>query len=227
MSTRISEASARTGSSSAWRTSRTCRRLLAYRRENADHFEPFEPVRSADHFTEAYLGAPGRDRSPASSRPGWRCGCTSSSRVPGQRCSAWRASRTSSVAPLQSCFLGYALAESQQGKGLMTERAAARHRLHVRRDEPAPDLGELPAAQHAERGRPEAPGLHGRGVCPGLPLIDGRWQDHILTSLLNSGLGAAGRASAGSARRSRLPWPDPSRPPGRPWSRAADRARRR
>jgi len=28
--------------------------ILAYRRENADYFEPFEPVRPADHLTEAY-----------------------------------------------------------------------------------------------------------------------------------------------------------------------------
>ena len=28
--------------------------LLAYRRENADYFEPFEPVRSADHLTEDF-----------------------------------------------------------------------------------------------------------------------------------------------------------------------------
>jgi len=28
--------------------------LLAYRRENADHFRPFEPVPAADHLTEAF-----------------------------------------------------------------------------------------------------------------------------------------------------------------------------
>jgi ribosomal-protein-alanine N-acetyltransferase len=87
--------------------------------------------------------------------------------------------------PLHSCFLGYALAERQQGKGLMTEAL----RLGIRYMFDEMHLHRI-SANYLPHNTPSAAvlkrlGFTVEGYARDYLRIDGRWQDHILTSLLD------------------------------------------
>lgn len=81
--------------------------------------------------------------------------------------------------------LGYSLAESAQGKGLMREALeailpAAMDRFRLHRIEAA----YLP--RNARSGRLlEALGFEKEGLARAYLLIDGAWEDHVLTALVN------------------------------------------
>jgi len=86
---------------------------------------------------------------------------------------------------LQSCVLGYNLARDEQGKGYMTEAvkgavgfAFARWRLH------------RVTANHMPRNARSAAvlrrcGFQIEGLAPAYLLINGKWEDHVLTSIVN------------------------------------------
>jgi ribosomal-protein-alanine N-acetyltransferase len=86
---------------------------------------------------------------------------------------------------LQSCVLGYNLAHDQQGKGYMTEAvngavqfAFERWRLH------------RVSASHMPRNLRSASvlrrcGFQVEGLAPAYLLINGRWEDHVLTAIVN------------------------------------------
>ena len=81
--------------------------------------------------------------------------------------------------------LGYSLAEAWEGKGMMREALAAilpvaveRYRLH------RVEAAYLP--RNARSGRLlESLGFEKEGLAPGYLLIDGRWEDHVLTAWKN------------------------------------------
>jgi ribosomal-protein-alanine N-acetyltransferase len=85
----------------------------------------------------------------------------------------------------QACYLGYALAQKEQGKGLMTEalRAAIQfawgtlklHRVMA---------NYLPQNERSA-GVLRRLGFVEEGYAKSYLFIDGRWQDHVLTSLTN------------------------------------------
>jgi ribosomal-protein-alanine N-acetyltransferase len=85
----------------------------------------------------------------------------------------------------QSCNLGYSLAASKQGKGYMTEA------LHVAIDYVFTELNmhRIIAAYlpHNQRSGSvlKRLGFQVEGYARDYLLIDGQWQDHILTSLIN------------------------------------------
>jgi ribosomal-protein-alanine N-acetyltransferase len=87
--------------------------------------------------------------------------------------------------PFQSCFLGYALAERQQGRGLMT--GALRVGIDYMFGEM--NLHRISANYVPQNTRSAAVlkrlGFAVEGYARDYLMIDGRWQDHILTSLLN------------------------------------------
>jgi ribosomal-protein-alanine N-acetyltransferase len=159
-------------------------RLLAYRRENAAHFEPFEPVRAPDHFTEEYWG-----RQVETDRREFEAGSAVRLYIfdPGPDGEVLGLVSFSNIirGALQSCFLGYALAERAQGRGLATEAVRAGidymfgemnlHRLSANyMPHNTPSAGVLKRL-----------GFTVDGYARDYLMIAGRWQDHILTSLLN------------------------------------------
>lgn len=93
---------------------------------------------------------------------------------------------------LQSCVLGYNLARDEQGKGYMTEAvkgavgfAFERWRLH------------RVTANHMPRNARSAEvlrrcGFQIEGLAPGYLLINGKWEDHVLTSIVNPAPNAVG-----------------------------------
>jgi ribosomal-protein-alanine N-acetyltransferase len=159
-------------------------RLLSYRRENADFFEPFEAVRSADHFTEAYwsrqVAIDGEQFEAGHAVRLYLFGPGLAARVLGV------ASFSNIIrGPFQSCFMGYALAESEQGKGLMTEAL----RLGIDYMFGEMNLHRISANYLPHNTRSAAVlrrlGFTVDGYARDYLLIEGRWQDHILTSLVN------------------------------------------
>ena len=159
-------------------------RILAYRRENADFFAPFEPERAADHFTEAYwVGQVAKHRAEFDEGQAVRMVMFE----PGPDAPVLGIVAFSNIVrgPLHSCFLGYALAERQQGKGLMTEAL----RLGIRYMFDEMHLHRI-SANYLPHNTPSAAvlkriGFTVEGYARDYLRIDGRWQDHILTSLLD------------------------------------------
>src|SRR4051794_22746982 len=158
--------------------------ILAYRRENADYSEPFEPVRAADHLTDAYwLRKVETDRADFDAGQAVRMMLFE----PGPSAPALGIVAFSTIirGPLQSCFLGYALAEKRQGKGLMSEAVRmgidymfAKMNLHRISANYLPHNTQSAALL-------KRLGFTVDGYARDYLLIGGRWQDHILTSLLN------------------------------------------
>lgn len=87
--------------------------------------------------------------------------------------------------PLHACQLGYSLAKFAQGRGIMTQALAASNRwmfdqLHLHRI----------MASYIPRNKRSATvlrrlGFVREGFAKNYLLINGRWEDHILTSLIN------------------------------------------
>jgi [ribosomal protein S5]-alanine N-acetyltransferase len=89
---------------------------------------------------------------------------------------------------LQSCVLGYNLARDEQAKGYMTEAvggavafAFEKWRLH------------RVTASHMPRNERSAAvllrsGFHVEGLAPAYLLINGKWEDHVLTAIVNPSL---------------------------------------
>ncbi len=158
--------------------------ILAYRLENADYLAPFEPTRAADHFTAAFwLRQVEIDRQQFEAGLGVKLFMFERGPEP----SVLGLVSFSNIirGAFQSCFLGYALAERQQGKGLMTEAlrlgiAYMFDEMHLHRI----SANYLPHnTRSAELLR--RLGFTVEGTAKDYLRIEGRWQDHVLTSLLN------------------------------------------
>jgi ribosomal-protein-alanine N-acetyltransferase len=158
--------------------------LLSYRRENAGYLEPFEPLRTADHFTEVFWL-----RQVESDRQQFQAGQAVRLFLfePGQGAPVVGSVSFSNIVrgPFQSCFLGYALAERQQGRGLMSEAL----RLGIDYMFGDMNLHRISANYMPHNTRSatllKRLGFMVEGYARDYLRIEGRWQDHILTSLLN------------------------------------------
>jgi len=158
--------------------------MLAYRRENAEHFAPWEPLPTSDHFTEAFW-----QRQVETDRREFEAGTSVRLYLfePGPGGAVLGLASFSNIirGPLQSCFMGYALAESQQGTGLMTGAL----RLGIDYMFGEMNLHRI-SANYVPHNTPSAAvlkrlGFTVEGYARDYLMIEGRWQDHILTSLLN------------------------------------------
>jgi ribosomal-protein-alanine N-acetyltransferase len=158
--------------------------LLSYRRENAAFFEPFEAVLAADHFTAAFWSRQvDTDREQFAAGQAVRLYLFGHG--PGAPVLGLASFSNIIRGPFQSCFMGYALAEREQGKGLMTEAL----RLGIAYMFGEMNLHRISANYLPHNTRSAAVlkrlGFTVEGYARDYLQIDGRWQDHILTSLLN------------------------------------------
>ena len=157
--------------------------MVRFRDENRDYLEPWEPLRRPDFFTagfwEILLRLTIRDfrdgasacfvlLSPSEDEVLGVCNYTNIVR-----------------GTFQSCQLGYALAEKHQHKGIMFEALSMTNKYMFE------DLGlhrimagYLP---HNERSGKllERLGFEKEGRARKYLKINGRWEDHLLTSLIN------------------------------------------
>lgn len=158
--------------------------MLRYFSENRGHLEPWDPQRHQEFYTEEFWHR--------QQRVSWEDFRAERAVrfVLFPESDPQRAIGTVSLSviqrgPAQSCNLGYGLAASEQGKGLMHEAlqaviAYAFDELHLHRL----------SANYVPHNTRSGAVLHRLGfVVEGRArdylLIAGRWQDHILTSLTN------------------------------------------
>lgn len=157
--------------------------MVRFRIENRRHLEPWEPLRSPDFFTEPYWQMQLR-----ANLKQFRQGANVCLSILDQEeseivgvCNYTNIIRGT----FQACHLGYALAERHQGQGLMFEALSAGNRYIFE------DLGlhrimanYLPHNQRSGQLLHKL-GFKVEGKAEKLLKINGRWEDHILTSLIN------------------------------------------
>lgn len=158
--------------------------LVRYVNENRDFLAPWEPVRPAMYYREAFW----RHRLPEDVRDyhddrALRLFLFPKDE-PGEVAGA--ANFTNFMrGPFQACFLGYALGERFQGRGYMTEALAAAvdfvfQRLGLHRI-----MANYMPENQRSAGVLRRLGFEVEGVARDYVLIGGRWRDHVLTSKVN------------------------------------------
>jgi ribosomal-protein-alanine N-acetyltransferase len=158
-------------------------KMVRFRDENRQHLEQWEPRRSPEFFTEGFwqihLRLSTRD---------FRDGNSSSFVLlsPDQAEVMGVCNYTNIVrGTFQSCHLGYALAEKYQGQGLMHEALDLTNRYLF--DEQG--LHRIMAAYLPRNERSgvllEKLGFEKEGYARRYLKINGIWEDHVLTSLIN------------------------------------------
>jgi ribosomal-protein-alanine N-acetyltransferase len=160
--------------------------IVAYYRDNLEHFRPYSPPFDVDLLDETawreQVGQRRREFTAGESFRAFMFAHSSAERLVGNinLTQVFRGA-------FQSCVLGYNLAEAEQGKGFMTEAvegvvdfAFGEWGLH------------RVAANYMPRNERSAAvlrrcGFRIEGTAPAYLLINGRWEDHVLTAITNSG----------------------------------------
>jgi ribosomal-protein-alanine N-acetyltransferase len=158
--------------------------LIRYYSENHDHLAPWEPLWPEGFLTERFWQAQLAHQE-EQARTGTALRLLMFRRAARKPVIGSINFTAIQRGAFQACTLGYGLAESEQGQGYMTEalRAALAHvfqelRLHRVMANYIP--------RNARSGR-----LLGRlgfvieGYARDYLLVNGRWEDHVLTSLIN------------------------------------------
>lgn len=158
--------------------------IIRYYRDNREHLQPFSPVFGSDFLDEAMWLQQVRNRShEMADGAGFRAFLfphAASNQIAGNL-------NLTSVhrGAFQSCVLGYNLAADEQGKGYMTESVSAAvafafdtWKLHRVAANYMPENTRSAAVL-------ERCGFNIEGHAPAYLLINGRWQDHVLTAITN------------------------------------------
>lgn len=160
------------------------RAIVNYYKENRQHLTPFEPLRTDDFYTEVYWRKEVKRRlTDASNNLSLKLFIFSKDHPQEILGSINFANFVRGA--FQSCTLGYSLAEVEQGKGYMTEALKVAidyvfnewnlHRIMA---------AYLPHNQRSGRLLKRF-GFVVEGYANEYLMINGQWQDHILTSLIN------------------------------------------
>ena len=157
--------------------------LLEYVTENQEHLEPWEPERDGHYFT--LEGCRERlERGLA----GFRAGSSVQfSALAGDRSRMVGNCNFSNIVegPFRACTLGYAIAQRDQGTGLMREilDAGIDYMFQVR------DLHRIMANHipnnHRSAALLRSLGFQREGYAKAYLNINGRWEDHVLNALIN------------------------------------------
>lgn len=158
--------------------------IVRFYSENREQLQPFSPTYSADFLDEAtWLEQVGHREQELASGSGFRAFLFPRDR-PARIIGNLNLTQVHRGA-FQSCVLGYNLAADEVGKGLMTE---AVHRAVAF----AFDTWKLHrvAANYMPRNSRSAAvlercGFKVEGHAPAYLLINGRWEDHVLTAITN------------------------------------------
>ena len=157
--------------------------MVRFRDENRDYLKPWEPLRRPDFFTEGFWEIQLR-LTLRNFREGASAGFVLLSPVENEVLGV--CNYTNIVrGTFQSCQLGYALAEKHQHKGLMFEALSMTNQYMF------DDLGlhRIMAGYLPHNGRSgkllDRLGFEKEGLARKYLKINGRWEDHLLTSLIN------------------------------------------
>ncbi|MFI5385763.1 MAG: GNAT family N-acetyltransferase [Fimbriimonadales bacterium] len=157
--------------------------------ENRRYLQPFSPTLSEELFTiRGWRGRIDATLAEYRSGKGLRLVVFPRDRGQGAHAPVIGVANFTSITsfPGYSCNLGYSIAEAEQGKGLMTEalRAAIDYvfgELRLHRIE----ANYMPRNAASARVL-EKLGFTIEGLAKDYLLIDGRWEDHVRTSLTNT-----------------------------------------
>jgi ribosomal-protein-alanine N-acetyltransferase len=158
-------------------------KILRFRLENRAHLEPWEPLRRPEYYTLSYW-----QLQLQTLRRDYRQGLSLCLTILNEEetevlgvCNFTNIVRGT----FQSCHLGYALARRHEGQGLMAEAltAACAHvfaemRLHR-------IMANYLPRNHRSGKLLAGLGFEKEGKARQYLLINGRWEDHVLTSLLH------------------------------------------
>jgi ribosomal-protein-alanine N-acetyltransferase len=160
------------------------REIIRYYRENREHLQPFSPTYPADFLDEAAWLEQVRVRLPEfAAGAGFRAFIFTRD-MPNLIIGNLNLTQVHRGA-FQSCVLGYNLAADEQGKGYMTEavRGAVAFAFETWK------LHRVAASYMPRNMRSAAVLARCRfkveGHAPAYLLIDGRWEDHVLTAITN------------------------------------------
>jgi ribosomal-protein-alanine N-acetyltransferase len=161
--------------------------IVTYYGANRDHLQPFSPTFAPDFLDRAMwleqVRIRAREHAAGESLRAFLFDRTAPARILGNL-NLTQVHRGA----LQSCVLGYNLAREEQGKGYMTEAVKAvvafafeDWRLH------------RVSASHMLRNERSAAvlrrcGFQVEGLAPAFLLINGKWEDHVLTAIINRAL---------------------------------------
>jgi ribosomal-protein-alanine N-acetyltransferase len=162
--------------------------IVRYVTENAAFLQPWEPIRPVSYYSAAYWRIQiSRDSEDVLQDRGVRLFLFDRESTDAKVCGVATFGNLVRGAA-QYCTLGYAIAESAQGKGLMREaleeaaipyifETLGLHRIHA---------NYLPRNERSG-GLLRRLGFSVEGYARDYLLINGRWEDHILTSRTNPG----------------------------------------
>ena len=165
--------------------------VIRYYGDNRDHLQPFSPAFAPDFLDQVVWLEQVRIRSSefdaAESFRAFLFERSSPERIVGNL-NLTQVHRGAS----QSCVLGYNLAREEQGKGYMTEAvrgavdfAFGKWRLHRVAASYMPHNTRSAAVL-------ERCGFQVEGRAPAYLLINGRWEDHVLTAITNPAFDSTG-----------------------------------
>jgi [ribosomal protein S5]-alanine N-acetyltransferase len=157
--------------------------LTSYYHSNAAHLASWEPLREKGyHSIEAWQQRLSeRQQQEANGAERHFVACLNSDQEIIATCSLTQIVR----GPFQACYMGYSIAAAHQGQGLM--QSVCRHAIAVAFDEMG--LNRIMANYMPANRRSAALlnrlGFTEEGLAKKYLCINGRWEDHVLTSLLN------------------------------------------
>jgi ribosomal-protein-alanine N-acetyltransferase len=157
--------------------------MVQFRIANRDYLKPWEPVRSVEfystRFWDRHLNQLIRDFKSGSSL------CLAIMDLQESEVLGVCNFTNTVFGTFQSCHLGYALGKGHQGEGYMTEALTAAidyvftqinlHRI----------MANYMPHNHRSANLLERLGFRIEGQAESFLLIDGKWEDHVLTSLIN------------------------------------------
>ncbi|MDG2090159.1 MAG: GNAT family N-acetyltransferase [Gammaproteobacteria bacterium] len=155
--------------------------LSAYHLKNADHFKQWEPKHDDDYYSASQLKI--RLASFVVAQDEGRAAYFIA--VENSEILAHCSLTNIIYGPLKGCHIGYGVAEVYEGKGLMMKvcKQAVDHAFNKLK------LNRLMAAYMPHNSRSETLlnklGFNQEGLAKKYLQINGAWEDHVLTSLLN------------------------------------------
>ena len=158
--------------------------ILNYYHQNRDHLAPFEPLKAPEFYTESYWVEALSQRS-QEAKEGKTLKLFLFLKMQPQPLIGSLNFSNFSRGVFQNCTVGYSLAAVYQGQGYMSEALQASinfvfSQLQMHRIE----ANYLPCNQRSGRLLKRL-GFTVNGYAPDYLYIAGRWQGHILTSLIN------------------------------------------
>ncbi len=159
-------------------------KIARYQSHNRDHLQIWEPLRNEEFYTASYWrDVPKREQEAAKNRHYYRFRMLL--REDQSEFVGAAALRDVSFGVDWSCVLGYSLDKDYQGQGLALEGVSAVvdfavNALNLRRVEACYMPGNLRSAALLNK-----LGFEVEGLLRSSLMVNGEWEDHVITSLIN------------------------------------------